>query len=56
MVATDVVELFQVPPANASVKVVVPPEAQTLNVPPIAAGKVLIVTGVVAGAQPVGRV
>ena len=38
IVATEGVLLVQEPPVSASVRVVVPPDAQTESVPPIAAG------------------
>ena len=37
-VATEVVPLVHDPPVSASVSVVVAPEAQTVGIPPIAAG------------------
>jgi hypothetical protein len=55
-VATDAVVLFHVPPLNASDNGVVPPEAQVESVPLMGGGNVLIVTVVVAGAQPVDKV
>jgi hypothetical protein len=56
MVAKPGALLVQVPPERASVKVVVAPEAHTESVPLMAAGNVLTVTTVVAGAQPVAKV
>ena len=53
--ATEVVPLLHVPPAVASVSVVVAVPGHIESVPPIAAGNGLTVTTVVA-IQPVGNV
>ena len=55
-VATDAAVLFHVPPVKPSDNAVVPPDAQAESVPPIGGGNVLMITGVVAGAQPVDKV